>query len=164
MSFAKEVGDVSEVRELFESIFKRRDDLPVVKETYVHNFLNRSAYSPSDLPLDIVSKLFSLAPLKTNRSYMMISSPFETNKRVPTRLRKSNIRRASPLSRLRKEVDLKSTNRMQSKEKILSRVNSFVSRSSLLSEFSESSSDSSGNELEPPLLFHLPNIIHVCEM
>jgi hypothetical protein len=167
MSFAKEGGGVSEVRELFESIFKKRDDLSAVKDKHVQNFVNRSAYSPSDLPMEILSKLFSLAPLKTNRSYMMVSSPFETNRRVdknaPTRLLKSNIRSASPLTRLRKEVDLKPTIRMQSKENILSRVNSFVSRTSF-GEFSESSSDSSGNELEPPLLFYLPNIIQVCEI
>ena len=169
MSFAREGGETSEIRDLFESIFRRRDDLSV-KQKLVQNFLNRSAYSPSDLPIDIVSKLFSFAPLKTNRSYMMVSSPFDTNNKAVSntasnknrlaKLSKITTRSESPLTRLRKEVDLKPKYRIQSKENILSRVNSFVSRSSL-NEYSESSSDSD-DELEPPLF--LPNIIQVCKI
>jgi hypothetical protein len=169
MSFAREGGDASEIRDLFESIFKRRDDLSV-KQKLVQNFLNRSVYSPSDLPNEILSKLLSFAPLKTNRSYMMVSSPFDINSKVVSnitsnknRFTKSNKiakRSESPLTRLRKEVDLKPKYRIQSKENILSRVNSFVSKSSL-NEYSESSSDSDG-ELEPPLL--LPHVVKVCKV
>ena len=142
MSFAKDDNDVLALREQFEAIFNSINKL---NEARYHNFLNRPIHSPTGSLLVKLSRL--LVPVERNRAFPMVASPLGNGVEKRSNLsRKMNRKRVKSersndiLLRLQKEIDPKSAQRIQSKEKILTRINSFVSESSV----GDYSSDSSG--------------------